>query len=128
MNDFRQILYDGHRFSPDDFNLEHEKCLKFLKQAVKESTAKHIVVVTHHLPTLKVVAVQHMGSVLNGAFATELGNYIADSRIDTWIYGHSHTNIDTTIGNTPIVCNQLGYVSYNEHLTNGFEPNKVIEI
>ena len=37
MNDFRQIMYDGHRFTPDDFNLEHEKCLKFLKQAVKEN-------------------------------------------------------------------------------------------
>ena len=127
MDDFRQIMYDGHRFTPDDFNLEHEKCLKFLKQAVDASTAKHIVVVTHHLPTLQVVAVQHKGSVLNSAFATELGNFIADSRIDVWIYGHSHTNIDTTIGNTRIVCNQLGYVSYNEHLTNGFEPNKVIE-
>ena len=128
MNDFQQIMYDGRRFTPDDFNLEHEKCLAFLKQVAKNSTAKHIVVVTHHLPTLKVVAAQHMGSVLNGAFATELGNYIADSRFDAWIYGHSHTNIDTTIGNTRIVCNQLGYVYYNEHLTNGFEPNKVIEI
>ena len=47
-------------------------------------------------------------------------------RIDAWIYGHSHTNIDTTIGNTRIVCNQLGYVHYNEHLTNGFKPNIVI--
>ena len=128
MNDFRQIMYKGRRFTPDDFNQEHEKCLKFLKQAVEESTARHIVVVTHHLPTLKVVAAQHIGSVLNGAFATELGNYIAESRIDAWIYGHSHTNIDTTIGNTRIVCNQLGYVYYNEHLTNGFEPNKVIEL
>lgn len=128
MNDFRQIMYDGRRFTPDDFNLEHEKCLTFLKQAVKESTAKHIVVVTHHLPTLSVVAAQHMGSVLNGAFATELGNYIADSRIDAWIYGHSHANIDTTIGNTKIICNQMGYIYYNEHLTNGFEPNKTIVI
>ena len=32
------------------------------------------------------------------------------------------------IGNTRIVCNQLGYVYYNEHLTNGFEPNKAIEL
>ena len=69
MNDFRQIMYDGRRFQPEDFNAEHEKCLKFLKQAVNESTAKHIVVVTHHLPTLKVVAAQHQGSFLNGAFA-----------------------------------------------------------
>ena len=44
------------------------------------------------------------------------------------IYGHSHTNIDTTIGNTKIVCNQMGYVFSNEHLTNGFESGKVIEL
>jgi predicted phosphodiesterase len=128
MNDFFQIMYDGRRFTPDDFNFEHEKCLNFLKQAVEESTAKHIVVVTHHLPTLLVVAAQHKGSVLNGAFATELGNYIADSRIDVWIYGHSHTNIDTTICNTKIVCNQMGYLHHNENLTNGFEPNKTIVV
>ena len=128
MNDFRQIMYEGHRFTPEDFNLEHEKCLTYLKQAVKESTAKHIVVVTHHLPTLSVVAAQHMGSVLNGAFATELGNFIADSRIDVWIYGHSHTNIDITIGNTRIVCNQFGYVDYYEHYKNGFVPDKIIEL
>ena len=128
MNDFRQIMYEGRRFTPEDFNLEHEKCLTYLKQAVKESTAKHIVVVTHHLPTLSVVAAQLMGSVLNGAFATELGNFIADSRIDVWIYGHSHTNIDITIGNTRIVCNQFGYVDYYEHYKNGFVPDKIIEL
>ena len=128
MNDFRQIMYEGRRFTPEDFNLEHEKCLTYLKQAVKESTAKHIVVVTHHLPTLSVVAAQHMGSVLNGAFATELGNFIADSRIDVWIYGHSHTNIDITIGNTRIVCNKFGYVDYYELSKNGFVPDKIIEL
>ena len=128
MNDFRQILYNLHRFTPDDFNLEHKKCLSFLKQAVEQSTAKHIVVVTHHLPTMSVVSAQHKESVLNGAFATELGDYIADSRIDVWIYGHSHTNIDTIIGNTKIVTNQLGYVCFNEHLANGFDPCKVIHI
>lgn len=128
MNDFRQILYNGHRFTPDDFNLEHEKCLSFLKQAVEQSTAKHIIVVTHHLPSQAVVTEQHKGSVLNGAFATELGDYIANSRIDAWIYGHSHANIDTVIGNTKIICNQLGYVCFNEHCKNGFDPTKTIEL
>lgn len=127
MNDFRQILYDGHRFLPENFNFEHDKCLRFLKQAVAESNADHIVVVTHHLPTRLVVAPQHKDSVLNGAFATELGNFIADSRIDYWIYGHSHTNIDAEIGRTKIVCNQLGYVAYGEH-KNGFSGDKFIEL
>ena len=84
-------------------------------------------VVTHHLPTLAVVAPEHKGSLLNSAFATELGDFIADSRIDAWIFGHSHANEETSIGNTRIVSNQLGYVHYNEHLC-GFDGGKYIEV
>ena len=127
MNDFRQILYNGRRFTPADFNAEHEKCLDFIKQSVAESTAKRIVVVTHHLPSMAVVSPEHKGSLLNSAFATELGNFIADSRIDAWIFGHSHANEEAIIGNTLLVCNQLGYVYYNEHLA-GFDGKRFIEI
>ena len=127
MYDFRQIRYGGRRFTTDDFNAEHQKCLSFIKQSVAESTAEHIVVVTHHLPSLAVVAPQHKGSLLNSAFVTELGSFIADSRIDAWIFGHSHANEEATIGNTRLVCNQLGYVAYGEHL-GGFDGGKFIEI
>lgn len=127
MNDFRQILYGGCRFLPEHFNLEHEKCLAFIKKSVVESSAKNIVVVTHHLPTLKAVAAHHLGTSLNCAFATELGDFIANSRIDAWIFGHSHENTEAKIGNTRIVSNQLGYVFYYEHL-NGFRSDKFIEV
>ena len=73
------------------------------------------------------MAPQHKGSLLNSAFATELGDFIADSRIDAWIFGHSHANEEATIGNTRLVCNQLGYVAYGEHLV-GFDGGKFIEI
>ena len=65
--------------------------------------------------------------LLNSAFATELGDFIADSRIDVWIFGHSHANIDATIGNTRIVSNQMGYVYYGEHLQD-FKGDKFIEL
>ena len=106
----------------------HTFCLDFIKRSLAESTAKHIVVVTHHLPTLEVVAPHHKGSVLNSAFATELGELIADSRIDAWIYGHSHTNIDTEINGTKIVSNQMGYIFQDEHIANGFEPGRFLVI
>ena len=92
---------------------------------------KHFIsvrVVTHHLPTRQVVAPQHINSLINSAFATELGDFIASSRIDIWIYGHSHTNIDATIGRTRIVSNQLGYVFQDEHLSNGFDAGKNVEL
>lgn len=127
MPDFRQIMYDGHRLTPTDYNTEHAKCLSFIKKSVAESTAEHIVVVTHHLPTMAVVAPEHKRSLLNSAFATELGDFIADSRIDAWIFGHSHANIDATVGNTRLICNQLGYVYYREHLK-GFDGRRYIEL
>ena len=127
MYDFRQILFNGRRFTPADFNAEHEKWLDFIKRSVADSTAEHIVVVTHQLPTKAVVAPEHKDSLLNSAFATELGDFIADSRIDAWIFGHSHATIDATIGNTRIVCNPLGYVYNHEHLK-GFDGRRYIEL
>lgn len=128
MNDFRQIMYQGKLLQTEEFNQMHTFCLDFIKRSLAESTAKHIVVVTHHLPTLEVVAPHHKGTVLNSAFATELGELIADSRIDAWIYGHSHTNIDTEIKGTKVVSNQMGYIFNNEHIDNGFEPGKFLVI
>ena len=127
MYDFRQILYNGRRLTPADFNAEHEKCLDFIKRSVAESKAEHIVVVTHHLPSMAVVASQHKGSLLNSAFATELGDFIADSHIDAWIFGHSHASIEAQIGDTHLLSNQFGYVYNCEHL-NGFEAGKFIEL
>lgn len=72
------------------------------------------------------MADEFKGSPINGGFTVELGNYIADSHIDYWIYGHSHRNIDKTIGNTRCICNQLGYTFYGEHRS--FRRDAIIEI
>ena len=128
LNDFYQTYYDGHLLTVDDYNRMHQFCLDFIKRSVAESTAEKIVVVTHHLPTRQVVSPQHQDSLINSAFAKDLGDFIANSRIDVWIYGHSHTNIDATIGKTKIVSNQLGYVFYDEHLSTSFDAGKYIEI
>ena len=50
------------------------------------------------------------------AFGTEMCNFIEDSKIDYWIYGHHHCNVsDFTIGKTKLVTNQLGYIKYHEN-------------
>ena len=97
MNDFRQILYNGRRFTPADFNAEHEKCLDFIKQSVTESTAKRIVVVTHHLPSMAVVAPEHKGSLLNSAFATESGTHTPTRRLSSGIHALSAISLAMSI-------------------------------
>ena len=40
-----------------------------------------------------------------------------------WIFGHSHRNINSVIGKTSCLCNQLGYVIADEHKTFNNEVN-----
>ena len=128
VSDFYRILYNGHRLTADDFNAEHERCFDFIRKAVKESKAKTKIVLTHHVPTQQCTAKEFQGSAINGAFTVELGNYITDSDIDYWIYGHSHRNINAQIGKTKILSNQLGYISHGEFLRNGFKIGRMIEV
>lgn len=126
VSDFRRILYKGELMTFTEFNKEHERCLNFIKESVATSTAPIKIVVTHHVPSFQMLSPEFKGSAANGAFTVELFDYIVDSNINYWIYGHSHRNSDKLIGNTRCLSNQLGYVSNGENGT--FEAGKMIEI
>lgn len=126
ISDFRRILYKGELMTFADFNAEHDRCLSFIKNAVAQSKASNKIVVTHHVPSFRMLHPRFQGSKANGAFTVELENYITTSGIDYWIYGHSHTNIDARIGNTQCLSNQLGYVFANEHLDFSYEKHLII--
>ena len=98
----------------------------FHRISVVESKARHIIVATHHVPSFELMSDEFKGSPINGAFTSELGDFIASSRIDYWIYGHSHRNINKTIGNTRCICNQLGYTFHGEQ--SSFRRDAIIEI
>jgi len=127
LNDFRMIEFGDYRLTPHVYRHEHEFCVRMIKEMVEASTAKHIVVVTHHSPSLLTIATEHHTSPLRSAFATDLHYLMEDGRIDYWVYGHSHTNINCKVFNTEVICNQLGYVEHNGQMA-GFRLDKYFEI
>lgn len=126
ISDFHRILYGEDFLTFTNFNKENERCIEFIKNNVSKSKAKHKIVVTHHVPSYQLMSQEFSGSRINGAFTVELADYIENSGIDYWIYGHSHRNIDKIIGSTRCVSNQFGYAFHNENRT--FDRSKVIEI
>ena len=126
VSDFKRIRNGEFRLSAQRFNEEHDRCKNLIEKAVKESQANNIIVATHHVPSFALMSEEFAGSSINGAFTVELDAFIANSRINYWIYGHSHRNIDKTIGSTKCVSNQLGYVFQNEHKS--FRSDAIIEI
>ena len=126
VTDFHRIRSGEESLTWPRFNEEHERCLAFLQRAVSESTAKHIVVASHHVPTFKLLYPEFASKSYSGAFAVELAPYIAQSPIKYWIFGHSHYNIGMEIGKTQLVCDQLGYIHHGEH--QDFAGNKFFTV
>ena len=102
--------------------------MDWLSKALNKSSAKHKVVVTHHCPTMRQTFNSCPGGALNSAFQVDLDSFIETSGIDYWIYGHTHYSggSGAGIGETTLLCNQLGYVFQNEHL--GFDGKACFEV
>lgn len=121
VSDFRLIKNNGSNLTPVDFNNLHIDHFNYLKTELSRLSDKQHIVVTHHVPTLMHYPPQYKNSYINGAFVTELHDFISsisshNNLPSYWIYGHHHTNTSIfNIGNVTMLTNQLGYVKQNEH-------------
>lgn len=122
MNDYRLCKgFNGQLLTPEEVLMEHKRSLQFLKDNVKEGG----IVITHHLPSFKSIDPEYTTSELNGAYATNLEEFILSAKPKLWIHGHTHVPHDYMIGDTRVVCNPRGYPGQEG---NGYNPNLVIEL
>ncbi len=127
ISDFQVIKFEGGRFLPEHYNFLHDEALKFLSEAITEVCNHKSIVISHHVPTLFNYPEKYKKDSLNNAFAVELYDTIKESGINYWIYGHHHCNVDDfEIGETKLICNQMGYVKLDEH--NSFRNNVIIKV
>ena len=117
ITDCHRITYKSERFTSNTYNEVFEECIEWLTTAIQESNAKRKIVISHHCPTLRFVDPRFITSNVNSAFCINLDKFIENSDIEYWIFGHTHYNggSGTYIGNTLMLCNQLGYTKYGEN-------------
>jgi len=102
-------------FTPYDAMEEHKKTLEELIAGMYEwkDIDKNYIVMTHHAPCGKSVHSRFTGDILNYAYFTELGDWIADHpNLKYWFHGHTHYSFDYEVGNCRVVCNPRGYHGY----------------
>lgn len=132
ISDFQYIRKNGKSFTPMDAITEFTRDAAFIKNEVTTTSDMQCVVVTHFLPSLACVAPQYKdGGNLNYYFASELGNFIAMmNNVPYWMFGHTHSKIDVTIGNTKCIANPYGYHNLEMSVTNSDHPilNYVVNV
>lgn len=126
LNDFRLIREGNERFSPVRSVELHEQSLVWMKRILEIPFDGKTVVVTHHLPSAQSVAERFKDSMLTACFASEL-NYLF-GKMDLWIHGHTHDNMDYISNGTRVICNPRGYVTYRGAENLNFNPKLVVEI
>jgi predicted phosphodiesterase len=115
--DFR--LIDGFVPWVHDTHAAH---LAFLEAEVRPGD----VVVTHHLPHPRSIAVQYLGSPLNRFFlAPDAARCVERAGAKLWIHGHTHVGCDYVVGATRVVCNPRGYLGEGLHVV---DPALVVEV
>jgi len=127
MNDYRTVRNGSPNvFLPEDSVLYHEQMLRTIDAACNGET-RPIVVVGHHAPSFKSIGGRYVGDKLNGAYASDLVEFIEQRpQIKMWTHGHIHNSSDYMIGSTRVLCNPRGYHGYEEN--DGFRPNTVFEL
>lgn len=102
------------KFSPEDSVEDHKRAMEYINHVLMNDETKKYVVVTHHTPSWQSCHEKYVHDrVMNGAFHTELGDYIAyRPQIKLWVHGHTHDDFDYEIGTTRVVCNPRGYVGH----------------
>lgn len=119
INDFRQI----GGFSVDAMISAFQENFTWLRQQLEIYARRKVVVVTHFMPADFLINSAYVGSPLNSYFSAGI-NFLGWEMPDVWIYGHTHTSKDVTVGKTRFICNPMGYGDENPN----FEPDKIIMI
>lgn len=125
MADFHRIRYGDRKLSVEAYNNAFKISLDFITSSLDDRGKT--IVLTHHLPSIHCNDVEFKNSPLTEAFCVDLTELIKESKIDYWVYGHSHRNIgDIDLFGTKLISNQLGYVTLNEHTS--FNRSRVIDL
>lgn len=112
------VEYSGDSETYSSHVVEHRNHLKWIEQTIKQNNNKKIIVLTHFLPTFKLIEkkYQQRGLKVTSRYATDL-EYMIKDPITAWLCGHSHSVIECQINGIYCGLNATGYPSEKSQIT-----------
>lgn len=100
---------NGELLQPEDTLWVFEQSIQWLQRELDRPWQGKTVVVTHHAPSKLSNNPKYKNDLLSPAFISNLDHIIQSQRIDAWIHGHTHFNVDFHLRKTRIITHQRGY-------------------
>lgn len=141
-NNQKEYLLDNTPFNDYNFISGHNSYLltkneklnyfnqsiKYFKNKLDKPFNGKTFVLTHHLPSMKVVDKRYEGIQSNVEFASNL-DYLFGSNLDYWMFGHTHSSSNINVRGTQLLCNPMGHGQLLDKMENTFfNPNFVVNL
>lgn len=94
------------KLRPADTIAAHDRSIAHLRSL---AARRPRVIITHHAPSRYGLNPQHKGNGLDGAFASDLDELIAELSVPFWVHGHTHIRKRYQIGDTILLANCRGF-------------------
>lgn len=93
-------------------NQLHTEAVLWLTEKLKKHQNKKVIILSHHMPSFKMISPQYKDSDINCAFATDL-DYLMwkNNNIKFWLCGHTHSTMKVKINKCICMTNPIGYPS-----------------
>jgi hypothetical protein len=109
MYDHKRIAFGEGIFRPQDALALHTQAASWLAGCLAQRDNGTTIVVTHHAPGPDSIEPRFRNDSLSPAFAADLTPLMHRYGPPLWIHGHTHYNVDYTVGPTRVVSHQWGY-------------------
>lgn len=105
-------------------NQMHADHVAFLKLALTSESHLKTVVITHYMPSFRLVAPEYADSNINCAFTSSILEELT-VKPDVWICGHSHCHTDVVLDGTRVLMHAMGYPGELPHDERVFETIEI---
>jgi len=102
---------DAGFLTPHDTSRIHARSKRWLAEKLGEPFEGKTIVMTHMLPSRKLVAEKYKEDILSAAFASNMDSLV--EKADYYFAGHTHTSFDLMIGKCRVVVNPRGYAGWS---------------
>ena len=121
MNDFRTAFQNRI-----EYLMEFSDCYKWLKTELEfDFDANRTVVITHHLPTNRLIHPKYADSSINSGFATDILDTLEMHKVSLWVCGHTHEGKTIKYGDSVLTTNPMGYPNERKDTAFQFETFEV---
>ena len=119
LNDYVKI----RDFTPEISDKLYQTHKEYLHQEIELAIEqhKHLVIVTHHLPSFALIHRKYKDYNYNYLFASHSEDLLNSQTVKLWVCGHSHSANRQNIQCVPVILNPRGYPK--EALSSGFDPH-----